>query len=160
MCNPYKPAGGPSATLRPMTRAFEATTTIDRPVGEVWRELTDWERAPRWMPGVSSMSSDAGTAVGATISFASRGKVRSSTIAAVEPERSVTLHSVQGGVTARYAYRLEPDGRRTRAVLTADVETAGFPWVLLGPLIRTAVRRSDAGQLGALRVVVEGMPTG
>ena len=138
-----------------MTRAVETETTIDRPVAEVWRELTDWERAPRWMPGVGSMSSDAGTAVGATLSFASRGKVRTSTIAAVEPERSVTLHSVQGGVTARYVYRLEPVGERTRAVLTADVATAGFPWVVLGPLVRMAVRRADAGQLGAFRAVVE-----
>jgi hypothetical protein len=68
----------------------------------------------------------------------------------------VTLHSVQGGVTARYVYRLEPDGPGTRAVLTADVETAGFPWVLLGPLVRLAVRRADVGQLGAFRAVVEG----
>lgn len=139
-----------------MTRAFETETTIDRPAGEVWRELTDWERAPRWMPGVASMRSDAGAAEGATITFSSRGKTRTSTIAAVEPGRSITLHSVQGGVTARYAYRLDPDGQRTRAVLTADVETAGFPWVLLGPLVRTAVRRADAGQLDAFRAVVEG----
>lgn len=138
-----------------MTRAFEVETTIDRPVGRVWRELTDWERAPRWMPGVQAIRSDAGTAVGATISFTSRRKVRTGAITAVEPERSVTLDSVQGGVTARYVYRLEPAGDRTRAVLTADVDATGFPWALLGPLIRAAVRRADAGQLGALRAVVE-----
>ncbi|MHA6785661.1 SRPBCC family protein [Pseudonocardia saturnea] len=138
-----------------MTRAFEVETTIDRPVGQVWRELTDWDRAPRWMPGVQAMHCDAGTAVGATICFESRGRTRTSAITAVEPERSVTLDSVQGGVTARYVYRLEPAGERTRAVLTADVDAAGFPWALLGPLIRTAVRRADAGQLGAFREVVE-----
>lgn len=130
-----------------MTRAFEVRTTIDRPVGRVWRELTDWERAPRWMPGVRAMRSDGGTAVGATLSFESRGRTRTSAITAVEPERSVTLRSVRGGVTARYVYRLEPAGERTRAVLTADVDTAGFPWALLGPLIHR--RRGTAG--GAAR---------
>ncbi len=137
-----------------MTRAFEVETTIDRPVGQVWRELTDWERGPRWMSGVREMRSDSGTAVGATISFESRGRTRTSAITAVEPERSVTLDSVQGRVTARYVYRLEPDGERTRAVLTADVDAAG-PWALLGPLIRTAVRRANAGQLDSLRTAVE-----
>lgn len=147
-------APGPRDPAR-MTRAFEVETTIDRPVDQVWRELTDWERAPRWMPGVQAMRSDAGTAVGATISFESRGKTRTSAITAVEPERSVTLDSVQGGVTARYVYRLEPSGERTRAVLTADVDAAGFPWAVFGPLIRVAVRRADAGQLESFRTVLE-----
>lgn len=101
------------------------------------------------------MRCDGGTAVGATISFESRGRTRTSAITAVEPERSVTLDSVQGGVTARYVYRLEPAGERTRAVLTADVDAAGFPRALLGPVIGTAVRRADAGRLGASRQVVE-----
>lgn len=159
MRNSYKPRRRPTAHAAAMTRAFESETSIDLPVPAVWRELTDWERAPRWMPGVGSMRCTAGTEVGATISFESRGTVRTSTITAVEPGRSVTLRSVQGGVTADYAYRLEPDGPRTRAVLTADVGTAGFPWVLLGPVVRAAIRRSDAGQLGALRAVVEGSPS-
>jgi uncharacterized protein YndB with AHSA1/START domain len=142
----------------PMQRAFETETVIDRPVAQVWRELTDWEHAPRWMAGVDTMASDAGTAVGATITFHTRRKVRTSTISAVEPERSVTLDSVQGGVTARYVYRLEPAGARTTARLTAEVAAAG-PWALLGPVVRAAIRRTDAGQLDALRGVLEGRRT-
>ncbi len=141
-----------------MQRAFEAETVIDRPVAEVWRELTDWENAPRWMAGVDTMASDAGTAVGATITFRTRGKVRTSTISAVEPERSVTLDSVQGGVTARYRYRLEPSAGRTTVRLTADV-VAGGRWALLGPVLRVAIRRADAGQLDALRGLLEGQRT-
>lgn len=141
-----------------MQRAFETETVIDRPVAEVWHELTDWEDAPRWMSGVDAMTSDAGTTVGATITFRTRGKVRTSTISAVEPGRSVTLDSVQGGVTARYRYRLEPSGDRTTARLTADVAATGL-WALLGPVIRAAIRRTDAGQLDALRGVLEGQRT-
>jgi carbon monoxide dehydrogenase subunit G len=137
-----------------MKRAFESVTVIDRPVAEVWRELTDWEHAPRWMTGVDAMASDAGTTVGATITFHTRGRVRTSTVAAVEPQRSVTLDSVQGGVTARYRYLLEPVGERTTARLTADVAAAGL-WAPLGPVVRAAIRRSDAGQLDALRGVLE-----
>jgi carbon monoxide dehydrogenase subunit G len=138
-----------------MRRAFDTETMIDRPVAEVWRELTDWENARRWMPGIDTMASDAGTTVGATITFHTRGKVRTSTISAVEPQRSVTLNSVQGGVTARYVYRLEPAGDRTTARLTAEVAASGL-WALLGPVVRAAIRRADAGQLDALRGALEG----
>jgi uncharacterized protein YndB with AHSA1/START domain len=136
-------------------QAFETETVINRPVAEVWRELTDWESAPRWMAGIDTMRSDAGTTVGATVTFHARGKVRTSTISAVEPGRSVTLDSVQGGVTARYRYHLDPSGDTTTARLTADVAAAGL-WAPLGPIVRAAIRRADAGQLNALRGVLEG----
>ncbi|WP_214401337.1 SRPBCC family protein [Pseudonocardia lacus] len=138
-----------------MRRAFESKTVIDRPAAEVWRELTDWERAPRWMPGIDAMSCDAGTAPGSTVTFRTRGRARTSTITEVEPGRALTLVSVQGGVTARYTYRLLPSDDRTRVRLTADVATAG-PWVVLGPVVRAAIRRADAHQLTALREVVQG----
>jgi uncharacterized protein YndB with AHSA1/START domain len=138
-----------------MRRAFETDTVIDRPVAEVWRELTDWERAPRWMAGIDAMTCDAGTAPGSTVTFRTRGRTRTSTITAVEPERALVLESVQGGVTARYAYSLRPADDRTAVRLTADVAAAG-PWALLGPVVRGAIRRADAGQLDALRRVLEG----
>ena len=43
--------------------------------------------------------------------------------------------------------RSRPSG--SRASLTADVRTAGL-WSLLGPVIRGAIRREDAGRLEAL----------
>jgi len=138
-----------------MRRAFETDTVIDRPVGEVWRELTDWDNAPRWMAGIEQMSSDAGTTVGATITFRTRGRTRTGTISAVDPERALTLDSVQGGVTARYTYRLEQRGSATAARLTADVAAKGA-LALLAPVIRAAIRRTDSGQLDALRGLLEG----
>lgn len=141
-----------------MKRAFESETVIDRPVADVWQVLTDWAGGPRWMSGVDTMASDAGTVVGATITFHTRGRTRTSTVSAVEPERSVTLDSVQGGVTARYRYRLEPAGERTTARLTADVAAAGW-WAPLGPVVRAAIRRTDAEQLDALRALLERPPS-
>ncbi|MFI6907058.1 SRPBCC family protein [Nonomuraea sp. NPDC050394] len=140
-----------------MKRAFTVDAVIDRPARDVWRVLTDWERAPRWMQGVESMYAESGTRVGSTIIFHARGKTRTSEIADLDEGRSITLVTIQGGVTARYVYRLEPlDGdARTRARLTADLATTGFPWTLLAPLIRLAVRRTDAGQIHALRTAAE-----
>ena len=84
-----------------------------------------------------------------------RGKERTSEIAALEPGRSVTLRSRQGGVTADYTYGVEPSGPGSRVTLTAEVETRGA-WSLAGPMIRAAIRRTDGGQLDALERELDG----
>ncbi|TFV88788.1 SRPBCC family protein [Blastococcus sp. CT_GayMR16] len=130
-----------------MSRAFAVTRDIDRPVDQVWARLTDWDRAAPWL-GVDAILADGATAVGTTLRFTARGKERVSEIAALDPGRSVTLRSRQGGVTADYTYAVEPAGPGSRVTLVADVATRGA-WSLAGPAIRAAIRRTDAGQLDA-----------
>jgi uncharacterized protein YndB with AHSA1/START domain len=130
-----------------MTRAFAATREIDRPAEQVWARLTDWDRAAGWL-GVDSIRADGPTAVGTTLLFTARGKERTSEIAALDPGRSITLRSRQGGVTADYTYGVEPTAAGSRVTLAADVVTNGA-WALAGPMIRAAIRRTDAGQLDA-----------
>ena len=131
-----------------MSRAFSVTRSVDRPVDEVWRQLTDWDRAAGWL-GVDSNRADGPSRVGTTLRFVTRGKERTSEIVELTPGRSVTLCSQQGGVTADYRYTVEPAGAGSRLGLTADVRTRGA-WSLAGPMIRMAIRRTDAGQLDAL----------
>ena len=88
------------------------------------------------------------TAVGTPLVFTARGKERTGQIAALDPGRSVTVRSTQGGVTADYRYTCVRLGESTRVTLVAEVTMSG-PWRLLGPVIRLAVRRSDSGQLDA-----------
>jgi uncharacterized protein YndB with AHSA1/START domain len=130
-----------------MTRAFTATRTVDRPPDEVWDRLTDWARAAGWL-GVDRIAADGPTAVGTTLRFTARGKERISEVAALDPGRSVTLRSRQGGVTADYTYSVAPEGAGTRLTLVTDVATRGA-WALVGWAIRAAIRRSDSGQLEA-----------
>jgi carbon monoxide dehydrogenase subunit G len=131
-----------------MTTVFTAETTIHRPVGAVWERLIDWDTAARWMPGVDGLRADGPTAVGTTLVFTARGKQRTGQIAALDPGRSITLRSVQGGVTADYAYACARHGDGTRVSLVADCRTTG-PMRLLAPVIRSAIRRADSGQLDA-----------
>ena len=131
---------------RPMTEAFSAETTINRPVEEVWARLVDWDDATRWMSGVEGMRAQGPTAVGTELVFTTRGKQRTSQIAAMDPGRSITLRSVQGGVTADYVYECEPEGGGTRVSLVADCRMTG-PIKLLGPVIRSAIRKADGKQL-------------
>lgn len=137
-----------------MTQAFSVVRKLDSPPGTVWEQLTDWERASGWL-GVESIRAEGPTAVGTTLVFRARGKDRRSEIVALDPGRSITLRSKQGGVTADYTYAVAPSGAGSRATLTADVRTSGI-WALLGPVIRAAIRKEDSGQLDALERALAG----
>jgi uncharacterized protein YndB with AHSA1/START domain len=131
-----------------MTEVFTAETTIDYPVDTVWARLIDWDSAAQWMSGVDAMRADGPTATGTTLVFTTRGKERTGRIAALDPGRSITLRSIQGGVTADYVYACAQHGKNTRVSLVADCRIIG-PVRLLGPVIRSAIRRADSGQLDA-----------
>ena len=139
-----------------MGRTISVAETIDRPPDEVWAVLTDWPGAVRWMNGIESMTIDGETVEGARVQFFTRGQDRESVIARCDPGRSVTLRSQQGGVTADYTYSVEPAGDgRCRVSLEAECQFSGLQYLLLGPLIRFAIRRTDGGQIAALKRVVE-----
>lgn len=138
-----------------MAQAFAVDERIDAPVPQVWETLTDWSRAPEWMKGVDRLSADGPTEVGTTLTFTARGKDRTSEIVEVTPGRAVTLRSTQGKVVADYRYRCRADGEATRVELVADCRTDGPLMTVLGPLLRYVIRRTDGGQLRALRQLVE-----
>lgn len=140
-----------------MTEVFTTETIIDRPVHAVWNRLVDWDRAAHWMPGVDALRANGPTAIGTTLVFTTRGKERTGQIAALEPERSITLRSIQGGVTADYVYTCVGDGGGTRVRLVADCRITG-PLRLLGPVIRSAIRRADSGQLRAFAAMITRPP--
>jgi uncharacterized protein YndB with AHSA1/START domain len=129
--------------------AFTATEIIDRPADQVWQVLTDWSRAPEWMPGVAAARVD-----GDTLRFTARGRERTSEITDLRPGTSVTLTSVQGGVRAAYTYEVAAAGPATTVTLVATLATSG-PWRLAAPMLRVLVRRADGGQLTALKRVIE-----
>ncbi|MCY4619092.1 MAG: SRPBCC family protein [Chloroflexi bacterium] len=139
-----------------MARTISVTETINRPPEHVWEVLTDWPGAVRWMNGIESMSIDGETAEGARVRFFTRGQERDSLITHCEPGRSITLRSQQGGVSADYTYSIEPAGQSSsRVSLEAECHFSGFLFRLLGPLIGIAIRRTDGGQIAALKRVIE-----
>jgi hypothetical protein len=100
------------------------------------------------MSGVDELRAQGPTAVGTTLVFTTRGKQRTGQIVALDPGRSVTLRSIQGGVTADYVYACVQHDKGTRVSLVADSSITG-PLRLLGPVIRYAIRQADSGQLDA-----------
>lgn len=140
-----------------MARTISVNETINAAPEQVWAVLTDWPGAVRWMNGIESMSIDGETVEGARVRFFTRGQDRESVITHCETGRSVTLRSQQGGVTADYTYSIEPAGdAASRVSLEAACSFSGLQFMLLGPLIRFAIRRTDGGQIAALKRVIEG----
>jgi uncharacterized protein YndB with AHSA1/START domain len=131
-----------------MTEVFTAETVIDRPVEAVWECLTNWDLARQWMPGVEALRAHGPVATGTTLAFTTRGKERTAKVVALDPGHSITLRSMQGGVTADYVYAVASHGDGTRVTLVADCRITGPEW-LLAPVIRAAIRRADSGQLEA-----------
>ena len=139
-----------------MARTISVTETIDRSPGEVWEVLTDWPGGVRWMNGIESMSIEGETVEGAHVRFHTRGQDRDSVITHCDPGRSITLRSQQGGVTADYTYSIEALGASSsRVSLEAECHFSGLLFRLLGPLIGFAIRRTDGGQIAALKRVIE-----
>ncbi len=139
-----------------MTQTISVVETINRPPAEVWEVLTDWPGAVRWMNGIDSMSIEGETLEGARVRFHTRGKDRDSVITHCEAGRSLTLRSQQGGVTADYTYSIEAVGESSsRVSLEAECHFSGLLFRLLGPLIGFAIRRTDGGQIAALKRMIE-----
>ena len=139
--------------------AFRATVHIGRSMEDVWACLTNWKRAPEWMRGIEEMhAADGPVGEGTRLVFRARGAERESTIVTWSPPRRLALRSRQGGMTATYEYTCEPEDGGTRLTLCARCEARGVGWRLASPLIGFLMKRSDSGQVAALKRLVESLP--
>lgn len=144
-----------------MAKGFEASALIDVPPAEVWGVMTDFARAPDWMPGIEVVAAKDDSPVGAgkvfaiTMSTSGRGRQREMVLADWTPPDRFALSSKEGGVTATYIYALAPDGDGTRVTLHGACEAQGFLMRLLHPVIVKLMARHDAKQVELLKAVVE-----
>ncbi|MEQ9318645.1 MAG: SRPBCC family protein, partial [Polyangiaceae bacterium] len=67
-----------------MTTAFVAEETIAQPLDRVWRVLTDWDNAHRWMNGIDRLSAAGPNALGNQLTFHTRVKDRGAEIVEYE----------------------------------------------------------------------------
>lgn len=137
---------------------FSVEETIDAPIDEVWRYLTETSLMQTWMPGLEQLRSHDGKPLSANsrLFFKARGRQRQSDVVAFRTCECIALRSTQGPLTATYTYGIEPagvDGGTTRVTLDADCVAKGLAKVF-APLLRTMIRRADGGQLSRLKAVV------
>lgn len=140
-----------------MAAGFTSFEIIHLNIKEVWRGMTDWDKAPLWMSGIETMSADGPTEVGTKLSFYTRGAERPSEIVACKDGQSVTLRSIQGSVVADYTYTLtEINAHTTKVTLQAVCEIRSFPLKLLGPVLSFAMKMTDQKQPQLLKKYLGG----
>jgi uncharacterized protein YndB with AHSA1/START domain len=142
-----------------MVRA-EISTTIKRPVEEVFAVMSDASKNPWWLLGVSetTKTSDGPIGVGTTWhgvgKFLGRRMESDTVYAEFEPNRKLTLEATTP-FPMTIAFTLESVSGGTRVEQVVDAEPGGF-FKLAGPLLVAAAKRQLKNDLDNFRDLMEG----
>ena len=142
-----------------MVRA-EVSTTIKRPIEEVFAVISDPSKNPKWVSGVSetTKTSDGPVGVGTTWHGVGRflgRRIESDTVfKEFEVNRKVTFE-LTTPFPATLAFTFESVAGGTRVDQVVDAEPGGF-FKLVGPLLVVAAKRQFQNDLDNLRDLMEG----
>jgi len=133
-----------------------ASLPVDATAERIWDALTTPEEMELWLGSIKNVGTeDCGPLrPGSTLIFTARNKPASSTVVEYVERRALTLRSVQGPVSATYAYRIQP-GQPCQLSLEIECKASGL-LKLLQPLIRRTLIKTDAPQVARIKDLVEG----
>lgn len=138
-----------------------SSVEVERPADEVFAFVADAENNPRWQRGMRSCRwvSDPPIGVGSVYeqeaSFLGRTIRSTFEVVAYEPDRSITIETIESTFPIRVTRSVEPvgDGRsRVSAIVRGD-PTGVFS--IFAPALRWMVRRSVRGDYRRLRELLE-----
>ena len=143
-----------------------ATTTINRPVNEVWTAIADITRMGEWSPectGGRWTDGATGPAVGATFTGDNEIKVLGRTVKKWSTTSAVTIADpgtcfefvVEGYTTWRYDFA--PAGAGTQVTETFSYQSTGFQGFLYGTVLQRprAITRGMNRTLGRVKAALE-----
>ena len=139
---------------------LEHSITINRPVEEVWKFMSNLENATKWDRGVleAKQISDGPSGVGAIIrtrrQFMGRQQIRQLQITEWEPNRRVGLAGTNEQMTAQIRYTFEPVGDRTILTGSGEVDIRGL-WKVLTPIISSMGKRDNEADLANVKRLLE-----
>ena len=127
---------------------IQASVTINRPLEEVFRFMTNHQNALQWQSGLleARVTNDV-VGVGKTwvdvVQFLGRRIGVASELTEYEPLRVVGFKSTSGPIPLEGRYAFEPDGAGTKVTFTLQGEAGGF-FKLAEPIV--ARPRSGSGR--------------
>jgi len=135
----------------------DASTRIARPVGEVFKVLSNVVVWPRWMPVESMALIDAGAArigmrASGAVAEGSRHAPFSVEIIEFEPERRIAFRTLSGPISWE-VQAIDAGTTEVRSVGTMRMR--GIRRRVLEPLTGGEVRRNEAAELAKLRGLLE-----
>ena len=145
-------------------RTFQLVVNISRPAPEVFAFVAEPHNMPVWYEAVDHVAktTDGPTRAGARydiIRSLPGGQAHNDVeLTEHEPNRHVTLESVDGPTPFRYRYTLEPTGQGTRLTLDGRISSAGLPGPIgrLDGVATQAFKRGMRQNLNQLKRIMEG----
>ena len=141
-------------------QTFENTVTIQRPAGEVFAFLADFENIPRWNYAIeeTSKASAGPTGVGTryrqTRSIPARS-VEDFEVTVFEPARRLAIQGQIGPFQATISYQLEAAAGVTKLVNNVELNPPQAMPRLLAPLATSRIKAAVAQNLGKLKLLLE-----
>jgi uncharacterized protein YndB with AHSA1/START domain len=142
-----------------MIRA-EQTSTIDRPIDEVFRYVGDQTNTPNWQAGLLEVrrTSDGPLGVGTTHTLVRRFMRRTmeadNVYVAYEPNKLISFKTTSGPVRLEASYLFEPSVGGTRLTSRIEMDASGFV-SLAEPLIAAGLKREMKTAFRVLKDLLE-----
>jgi len=139
---------------------FENSVAIQRPVGDVFAFLADFENVPRWNYAIEETTKTSPGPVGGTTyrqsrSIPWRGQ-EGFEVTVFDPTRRLVIEGRIGPFQARLGYVLEPMGDGTRLTNVMELEPSSGISRLFLPLAASRVKTAVASNLDKLKLILEG----
>jgi hypothetical protein len=141
--------------------AFENTVTIQRPAGEVFAFLADFENIPRWNYAIEETKKASAGPVGVgtryrQIRSVPGRSVEGFKVTVFEPARRLAIDGQIGPFDATISYELEAVAGATRLVNNVELDPSPAALRLIAPLAAPKIKAAVAQNLGQLKLVLEG----
>lgn len=137
---------------------IERRVTIQRPLFEVFRYISDFRNMPEWQPATLQVSVTAGnpTQVGTMVSLSRRSWLEfiNADVVDYQVNQMISLKGVVGRFPFRRVYRFESSGRETVVSDRIELHT-GCLYSWMGPLLSVSLGRQMTAELSTLAQLLE-----
>lgn len=140
--------------------AFENTVTIQKPAGEVFAFLADFENIPKWNYAIEETTKASAGPVGVGTRYRQTRSIPSRTtedfeVTVFEPASRLAIHGHIGPFQATISYVLDAAAGSTRLVNSVELNPTQPKLRLLAPVVTPRIKAAVAQNLGKLKVVLE-----
>jgi uncharacterized protein YndB with AHSA1/START domain len=135
------------------------STTIGRPIGEVFAFVADGENARRWRPGVLDVARQSGEGLGAIYRQGVKGPggrriAADYEVTAFEPDRRISFRAIAGPVRPTGEYQFAPAGDGATVSLALDATLTGWKSLVMGRAVQSTML-AEVRNLATLKKILE-----
>jgi len=135
------------------------STTISRPIGEVFAFVADGENARQWRLGVLDVARQSGDGLGAIYRQGVKGPggrriAADYEVTAFEPDRRIAFRAIAGPVRPTGEYQFAPAGDGTIVSLTLDATLTGWKSLVMGRAVQSTMS-AEVRNLDTLKNILE-----